>query len=141
MAAAVTIWQSGAPEIATERSTPAWMTRLTFVCLVCMSASLGLQGIMGKRLNTQFTTTINPTTVWVELFTDPSLFNVNLRQKIISRDHKLIAVFSLFIGAFVCRAIVGPSGTLGIAVGFRCLVAISWLFVPAKTAGAGYEKK
>ncbi|KAK1225790.1 hypothetical protein PQX77_011256 [Marasmius sp. AFHP31] len=145
MAAAVTIWRSGAPGIATERAAPAWTTGLTFACLVFMSASLGLQGIMGKRLNTQFTTTIVLTTVWVELFTDPSLFN--LRQKIITRDHKLIAAFSLFIGAFVCRAIlaeVGPSGTLGIAVGFRCLIAISWLFVPAKkttTKGGAGEKK
>ncbi|KAL0566241.1 hypothetical protein V5O48_015773 [Marasmius crinis-equi] len=141
MAAAVTIWQSDAGGIADDRGDPAWTTGLTFACVVFMSASLGLQGIMGKRLNTQFTTTIVLTTVWVELFTDPSLFN--LRKKVITRDHKLIAAGSLFIGGFVSRAIlaeVGPSGTLGIAVGFRCLIALSWLFVPAKK-GTVSEKK
>lgn len=57
MAASVTIWKSGEPNVADDRGTPAWNNALSFVTLGFMSASLGLQGIMGKRLNTQFTTT------------------------------------------------------------------------------------
>ncbi|KAJ8095417.1 hypothetical protein PM082_023187 [Marasmius tenuissimus] len=58
------------------------------------SASLGFQGIVGKRSNTRFTTTASvvPITVRVELFTDPSLFD--RPQRMITREHKLIATSS-----------------------------------------------
>ena len=117
-----------------------------------MSASLGVQGIVGKRLNTQFGTTsmycfsssylfmpmltivaVVLTTVWVELVSDPRLFR--LRQHVITRDHRLIAAVSLFIGAFVGRVIlqkIGTAGTLGVGVGFRILSCFTWLFVPTK---------
>ena len=81
------------------------------------------------------------TILWIEILTDPSLFNV--RKKVTARDHKIIALISLFIGAFVGRAIlaeVGPSVTLAIAVGFRCLIALSWFFVPAKKASRSEKK-
>ncbi|KAF9255571.1 hypothetical protein L218DRAFT_1081783 [Marasmius fiardii PR-910] len=141
MAAAVTIWKSGSGGIADERADPAWTNGLSFAAIVFMSASLGLQGIQAKRLNTQFTTTIVLTTVWVELMTDPSLFN--LRQKVITRDHKLIAAGSLFIGGFASRAIlakIGPGGALGVAVGFRILITFAWLFVPAKPQKTSEKK-
>jgi hypothetical protein len=73
------------------------------------------------------------TTVWVELMSDPRLFK--LREKVVSRDHKVIAAVSLFLGGFVGRALlgkIGAAGTLGIAVGFRVLIAISWIFVGSK---------
>jgi hypothetical protein len=54
---AIAIWKSGQPSIADSRGTPAWSNLLSFVCVVFISASLGLQGIMGKRLNTAFGTT------------------------------------------------------------------------------------
>lgn len=133
MAAAVVIWKSGSAGIADDRGDPAWTDTLSFVTIAFMSAGLGVQGIQGKRLNTQFTTTIVLTTVWVELMTDPKLFN--LRQKVITRDHKLIAAGALFLGAFISRAILfklGPAGTLGVGCGFRILIALSWLFIPAK---------
>jgi len=57
VAASVTIWNSGAGGIADERANPAWKTGTTFACVAFMSASLGLQGFIGKRLNTQFATT------------------------------------------------------------------------------------
>jgi hypothetical protein len=57
MAAAVALWKSGQGSIASDRGDPAWTNTLTFVALTFMSASLGLQGIQGKRLNTQFGTT------------------------------------------------------------------------------------
>lgn len=57
MTAALTAWKSGQGSVADDRGDPAWSNVLTFVALGFMSASLGLQGIMGKRVNTQFTTT------------------------------------------------------------------------------------
>ena len=74
------------------------------------------------------------TTVWVELTTDPGLFKIG--KKVKSRDHRLIAAGALFLGAFVGRAILGQistAGTMGVAVGFRVLIALSWIFVPTKT--------
>lgn len=151
-AAAISIWQSHEGSVATERADPSWGNLLSFVCLAFMSASLGVQGIMGKRLNTQFTTTsvfklpspwimliaisitVVLTTVWVELMSDPLLFN--LRHKVKTRDHKLIAASSLFIGGFLGRTLlahIGASGALGVGAGIRFLIAVGWLFVPGNS--------
>ncbi|KAF7348559.1 Aldedh domain-containing protein [Mycena venus] len=133
MASALLIWKSGQGSIAAVRGDPSWSNAKTFVGLALMSASLGLQGIVGKRLNTQFTTTIVLTTVWVELVTDPRLFN--LRQKVITRDHKLIAAVALFGGAFAGRAIlaqIGAAGALGVGAGVRVLITLSWIVIPGK---------
>jgi len=134
MVAALTIWKSHEPSIANNRGDPSWTNALSFVCLAFMSASLGVQGILGKRLNTQFGTTIVLTTVWVELMSDPQLFK--FKQKVISRDHKLFAAIGLFLGAFIGRALLGKIGaaaTLGIGVGLRILISISWIFVAGKS--------
>ncbi|KAA1473103.1 hypothetical protein DENSPDRAFT_222914 [Dentipellis sp. KUC8613] len=136
MAAAICLWKSGQGSVAGFRGDPVWTNASTFACLGFMSASLGLQGIMGKRVNTQFATTIVLTTVWCELMADPKLFN--LRQSVISRDHKLIAIGALFLGGFVSRAIlqaIGSSGALGIGVGMRMIIMVAWFFVPEKKAG------
>jgi hypothetical protein len=66
---------------------------------------------------------------------DPKLFN--LRSKVITRDHKLIAAVFLFLGGFISRALlqtIGSPATLGIGVGLRILIAFSWLFVPGSSA-------
>jgi Protein of unknown function (DUF1275) len=130
MAAAVSIWQSHQGSIASDRGNPSWTNALSFVCLGFMSASMGLQGIMGKRVNSQFATTssflqntisllqltffffsaVVLTTVWCEFMADPKLFQ--LRKHVISRDHKFIAVVALFIGGFVGRAILGKYNPL-----------------------------
>ncbi|KAG6829101.1 hypothetical protein H0H93_014595, partial [Arthromyces matolae] len=57
MAAALALWKSGQSSIASDRGDPSWTNTLTFVALAFMSASLGVQGVLGKRLNTQFGTT------------------------------------------------------------------------------------
>ncbi|KAF8217739.1 hypothetical protein K438DRAFT_1795562 [Mycena galopus ATCC 62051] len=136
MGAALAVWKSGQGSIAAERGTPSWTNVDTFVCLALMSASLGVQGIVGKRLNTQFTTTIVLTTVWVELVTDPRLFK--LREKVKTRDHKLIAAVALFFGAFTGRAIlatrIGAAGALGVGAGFRVLIMLAWIVIPGKPA-------
>ncbi|KAI0795617.1 hypothetical protein C8Q75DRAFT_711714 [Abortiporus biennis] len=133
MSAALTAWKSGQGSIADNRGDPAWTNALTFVAIGFLSASLGLQGIMGKRVNTQFATTVVLTTVWCELMADPKLFQ--LRRHIISRDHKVIAIFALFFGGFVGRALIdkiGAASTLGVGTGMRVLIAVWWLFVPGK---------
>ncbi|KAL1741323.1 hypothetical protein HDZ31DRAFT_76260 [Schizophyllum fasciatum] len=135
MAAALAMWRSGqdADGIAADRGDPAWTNATTFVALCFMSASLGVQGIMGKRLNTQFGTTIVLTTIWVELMADPGLFR--FRERVKTRDHRLIGAGSLFLGGFVSRALlakIGASGALGVGTGIRILITVAWLFVPGK---------
>jgi hypothetical protein len=54
-----------------------------------------------------------------------------------SRDHKIMAIGSLFLGGFVGRCMVDQIGsvcTLGIATGLRVLIALSWVFVPSATS-------
>lgn len=66
---------------------------------------------------------------------DPKLFKIN--RLVISRDHKIIGVFLLFLGGFAGRAIldkIGSDGALGVGTGIRLLISIWWLFVPAKPA-------
>ncbi|KAI6142641.1 hypothetical protein BKA82DRAFT_4189337 [Pisolithus tinctorius] len=133
MAAAIAIWKSGQPSLSDTRADPAWSNALSFVCIGFMSASMGLQGIMGKRLNTQFTTTVVLTTTWCELMTEPQLFH--FRRLVKARDHKVMAILFLFIGGFTGRAIldkIGSAGTLGVGTGIRFLITLSWLFVPTK---------
>lgn len=57
MAAAIAIWKSGQPSVSDSRGTFNWTNTLGFVSLGFASASIGLQGIMGKRINSQFATT------------------------------------------------------------------------------------
>ncbi|KAI6142643.1 hypothetical protein BKA82DRAFT_740442 [Pisolithus tinctorius] len=134
-AAAIAIWKSGQPSISDSRAVSAWSNTLSFVCIGFMSASMGLQGIMGKRLNTEFATTIVLTVTWCELVTEPQLFH--FRRPVQARNHKAMAILSLFIGAFMGRAIldkIGSAGTLAVGAGIRFLITLSWLFVPAKKA-------
>ncbi|KAG1762525.1 hypothetical protein EDD22DRAFT_953024 [Suillus occidentalis] len=133
LAAAIAIWQSHQGSVADVRANPAWTNVASFVCVGFMSASMGLQGIMGKRVNTQFTTTVVLTTTWCELMADPKLFDI--RRIVISRDHKILAIVSLFLGGFIGRVlidIVGSAGTLGIGAGIRLLISVWWVFVPEK---------
>lgn len=153
MAGAIAIWQSGQPSTANSRANPAWTNTLSFVCIGFISASMGLQGIMGKRMNTQFTTTgMSPpilfstslmsyvtivvlTTTWCELVTEPQLFH--FRRLVAARDHKIMAIVFLFIGGFLGRAsldVIGSAGTLGVGTGVRLLITMWWFFVPEKKA-------
>ena len=142
---------SGEGSIASARADPAWSSGLAFIAVGCMSASMGLQGIMGKRMNTHFTTTgmsffgchvqtlvswpflfvVVLTTTWCELVTEPYLFYFN--QLVVSRDHKIIAIVSLFIGALLGRAIldnIGSAGALGVGTAMRFIIALWWFFIP-----------
>lgn len=57
MGAAISLWKSGQGSLSSTRAEPAWTNARTYACLGLMSVSMGLQGIMGKRVNTQFATT------------------------------------------------------------------------------------
>jgi hypothetical protein len=72
------------------------------------------------------------TAVFVELVTDPALFQVT--RPVRSRDQKWFAVASLFLGVVVGRLILGQLGTpltIGVGVLIRVAIAFSWLCVPA----------
>jgi hypothetical protein len=72
--------------------------------------------------------------MWCELMANPLLFSWPPRF-VISRDHKLLAAFSIFLGAFVARALLdqlGSAAALGIGVGVRVLIAFLWLRVPSR---------
>ncbi|KAJ7255342.1 hypothetical protein C8J57DRAFT_1721892 [Mycena rebaudengoi] len=134
VAAAVCIWCSGQGGIASNSEEPTWTHGLTWVVIAFMAASLGLQGIIGKRLNTQFSTTVVLTAVWIELVADPKLF---FGQKVVSRDHKILALVALCGGAILARLIldeIGSAATVGIGAGIHVLVALSWLFIRGKDA-------
>ncbi|KAI0042609.1 hypothetical protein FA95DRAFT_1499878 [Auriscalpium vulgare] len=135
MGGAIALWKSGQGSVASDRGNPSWTNACTYAALGLISASMGLQGIMGKRVNTQFATTIVLTTVWCELMADPKLFM--MRRWIPSRDHKVMGIVALFIGGFTSRAIlqsIGSPAALGIGTGLRVLIAASWLFVPGKVS-------
>jgi hypothetical protein len=62
---------------------------------------------------------------------DPKLFH--FRQLVETRDHKVLAIFSLFVGAFCGRALTQAQGaavSLGVGAGMRMLIAVSFLLVP-----------
>lgn len=152
MAAALTIWRTDQARIADGREDP-----FAFLCIVFMSMSLGLQGIMGKRIDTQFSTTskfilllydfdqcthaylplqVVLTTTWCELMTEPNLFK---RGYYPTREHKIFAIVGIFVGGFTGRCLidqVGSAGTLGVGTGIRFLIALSWFFVPSKVVQA-----
>jgi len=135
MAAAIAIWKSGESSVALTRGDPAWTNTLSYVGLAFISLSLGLQGVQGKRLDTHFGTTIPLTTIWIELISDAGL--LKLRQKVASRDQKTLTILGVFVGGFCGRALsakIGAAGTLGIGVGIRVLIAISWIFIPSRTS-------
>ena len=72
------------------------------------------------------------TAVFVELVTDPALFQVT--RAVRSRDQKWLGVASLFLGVVVGRLILGQLGTaltIGVGMLIRVGIAFSWLCVPA----------
>lgn len=100
--------------------------------LAFMAASLGLQGIVGKRIGSPMNTTVVLTTTWVELVNDPKLFHLG---RVPSRDIRLAGVFSVLVGAFMARAllgVIGEGGTVGILCGFRLLQTCWWAVIPIR---------
>lgn len=64
---------------------------------------------------------------------DRDLFRV--RRLALARDHKILCVVGLTLGAFTARALleyISDAGTLAIGAAARVLIAGAWLFVPAQ---------
>ena len=57
MAAALTVWKGGEPSIASSRGEDAWANALSFASLGLISASMGLQGVMARRITSHFGST------------------------------------------------------------------------------------
>lgn len=99
--------------------------------LAFLSASLGLQGIVGKRIGSAMNTTVVLTTTWVEIFNDSSLFAL---RAVPSRDLRVAGVFAVLIGAFGARAllgVIGQGGTVGVLCGLRLLQGVWWAIIPS----------
>lgn len=60
MASAILIWEGRERNIADGRNDPAWSDILSFVFTGFLSASMGLQGVMAKRVGSHFATTGAP---------------------------------------------------------------------------------
>ena len=136
--AAITIHLGGQGSIASVRGSPAWTNPLGDVALGFASASMGLQGVMAKRLKSEFNACIVLSTTWVELVGDPKLF---CRGFVKTREHRVYAILSAFVGGFTAFAIldrISDAGAFGIGAGIRILVAVGWLFVPAKALDDRY---
>lgn len=131
LVATIAIWKSHQGSIADDPAHPAWTSVLSFVSIGCMSMSMGLQGIMGRRINTQFGTTVVFTSTWCELIADPKLFNI--RRFVMSRDHKIIAIICMFFGGVAGRVLVdrfGAAATLAIGTCIRLVTTVWWFFIP-----------
>ncbi|GAA5986324.1 hypothetical protein JCM5350_002981 [Sporobolomyces pararoseus] len=127
MAAALCAHFSAGPSVAEFRTEAGWQDALGMAALGFASASLGLQ-----RINSQFGTAVVLTTVWVELVCDPKLFAV---KAVKSRDHRVIAVFSVFLGGMCSAAIVFQSSSavaFGVCSGLRLISMLTWLLVPSE---------
>ncbi|WVQ82800.1 hypothetical protein IAT38_004932 [Cryptococcus sp. DSM 104549] len=131
-AAALTVHFSGENGIASHRGDPSWATPLGMVGLAFLSATMGIQGIVGKRIASPMNTTVVLTTTWVEIFNDPLLGAFKYTP---SRDIRIAGGFAVFLGAFVSRAILdkaGSAGSLGVLAGFRMVQVVWWYFLPDK---------
>ncbi|KAF8913491.1 hypothetical protein CPB85DRAFT_1219420 [Mucidula mucida] len=148
MFAAITSWKSnqGYPGISDQRLDigPAWDDFVSFITLIFMSASMGMQGLVSMRLKTNSGATLPLTTTWVELFGIEGLFKLNCFNT--PRDQRLLGVASVMLGALAARGLVfrlGSPGALGVGAGIRVLIAFSWIFVPGvveRTAASDEEK-
>jgi uncharacterized membrane protein YfcA len=63
MASAILIWEGRESNIADARDNPAWSDILSFVFTGFLSASMGLQGVMAKRVGSHFGTTGAPSPI------------------------------------------------------------------------------
>nr|GAT54844.1 predicted protein [Mycena chlorophos] len=132
--AALCIHTSGEDSISLGRGVPAWNSILSSIAMGLMAASLGVQGVIGKRLGTNFSTTVVLTALWIELVADPHLFKSPLKR-FANRDHRVLALTALFVGAISARLgliWLGAVGTLLMAVVVRVFIAWWWLVVQGK---------
>ncbi|GAA6060160.1 hypothetical protein JCM10212_005161 [Sporobolomyces blumeae] len=130
MAASLCAHFSNSPSVAEFRTETGWQDAQGMAALGFASASLGLQGIVSKRINSQFGTTVVLTTVWVELCNSPNILRFGKNK---FRDHRVIAVFAVFLGGFCSAGIVFASSSaiaFAACTGLRLISILTWLLVP-----------
>ncbi|BGP34961.1 hypothetical protein JCM10296v2_006785 [Rhodotorula toruloides] len=130
MAAALCAHFSHEASVAEFRTNASWQNAKGMAALGFASASLGLQGIVAKRVNSAVGTATVLTTIWVELVNDPKLFAA---EYVKSRDHRIFAVFFTFLGGLCSAGIVFASSSavaFGACTGIRLISMLSWLVVP-----------
>ncbi|OJA17140.1 hypothetical protein AZE42_05096 [Rhizopogon vesiculosus] len=133
MTSAILMWEGRERSLAGASGNPAWSDTLSFLFTGFLSASMGLQGVMAKRVDTHFSTTVALTVTWCELISNPKLLHV--RRLVTSRDHQILTVACFVAGGFVGRVSldkIGSANTLGIGAGIRLVIGVWWLFVPEK---------
>jgi len=91
MAAAIALWKSGQDSVASSRDDLAWTSASAYACLGLMSASMGLQGIMGKRVNAQFATTSE----WAQISLTHTHTPFPVRGCVLTMDHSSRAYYGL----------------------------------------------
>ncbi|TXT12634.1 uncharacterized protein COLE_03044 [Cutaneotrichosporon oleaginosum] len=129
--AALLAHYSGESPYAADRAHPSWASPMGMGALAFLSASLGLQGIVGKRIGSAMNTTVVLTTTWVEIFNDPNLFKL---RAVPSRDMRIAGVLAVLVGAFSARAllgVIGQGGTVGVLCALRVLQGMWWVVVPS----------
>ncbi|KIM55163.1 hypothetical protein SCLCIDRAFT_135239, partial [Scleroderma citrinum Foug A] len=75
------------------------------------------------------------TTTYCELMTEPQLFL--FYRLIISRNHKVMAIVSLFLRALSGWSILNKfesAGALGVGTAIRLIITLQWFFVPVNKA-------
>ncbi|OAX34255.1 hypothetical protein K503DRAFT_803733 [Rhizopogon vinicolor AM-OR11-026] len=131
MASAILMWEDRERSLADALDNPAWSNTLSFLFTGFLSASMGLQGVMAKRVDTHFSTTVALTVTWCELISNPKLLHV--RRLVTSRDHQILTVACFAAGGFAGRVLldkIGSANTLGIGAGIRLIIGVWWLFIP-----------
>ncbi|QRV94539.1 hypothetical protein RhiJN_22557 [Ceratobasidium sp. AG-Ba] len=132
LASALCAWANHQSSFAAVRGTNLvnWSTPLGFLTIGFASCAMGIQAFTGMRIGNAFNSTIVFTLQWIQLICDPKLFHF---RRVPSRDHRVIAILSLMIGALAGRALVDAIGShwaLGIGAAARLLIGFSWLAVP-----------
>ncbi|OAX42475.1 hypothetical protein K503DRAFT_683225 [Rhizopogon vinicolor AM-OR11-026] len=133
MTSAILMWEGRERSLADASDNAAWSDTLSFLFTGFLSASMGLQGVMAKRVDTHFSTTVTLTVTWCELISNPKLLHV--RRLVTSRDHQILTVACFVAGGFAGRVSldkIGSANTLGIGAGIRLVIGVWWLFVPEK---------
>ncbi|KAF7291920.1 hypothetical protein MIND_01217400 [Mycena indigotica] len=132
--AAACIYASGEESISTGRGVPAWNSALSSIAMGLMAASLGIQGVIGKRITSNFSTTVVLTALWIEFVSDPKFLKSPMKR-MVNRDNRIMALFVLFAGAVLARVAllyVEAVGALLFAAVLRVAIASWWLTVKGK---------
>ncbi|KAK9898633.1 hypothetical protein P389DRAFT_36432 [Cystobasidium minutum MCA 4210] len=124
--AAVAAFYTDGPTFNLSRENPSFHNTAGFLMIALLSASMGLQGVVGESLGSGFTATVVLTSVYCQLAT------IKWPWKSLSppRDDRVLSVLLFGVGGAVahfCLVGVEHYGTLCIAAGIRLLMIPVWM--------------